>query len=196
MNEHDVDPLDRLSAELDVAPSPAFAAQVRARVQAERSPGVLNRWMVAAAALAVVGAVWFGFGKGGPEIEAPTAPNAAVAPPPSRGIEAPAAPDTVVPAVRPAAAARAARPRQARGPALRSTGLALEVLVPPDQMAGLQQLRAAILDGRLDPGDLPPNRLEWGTPEEPVLGGPSGPAAPPDSPFEELGRPDGTRYSE
>jgi hypothetical protein len=193
MHEHD-EPLGALNRELDVTPSPAFAARIRARVQGERSSTVLRRWTFAAVGVAVAAAVWLGVRPSAPEVETPPAPNVAAVTPvnPPMVEEEPEA--AVVPAVRQAAASPAPRVRRAVRPASQTADLLRAVLVPPDQMAGLQQLRAALLDGRLTASDLPPDRTEWDA--ELVPNRPPDSTAPADDPFDRLMQPDGPRYSE
>jgi hypothetical protein len=193
MHEHD-EPLKELSRELDVAPSPAFAARVRERVEHTRTSGVVSRWVLAAAGVAIAAVVWFGVIPRAPQVQAPATQNVAMVPasPPSLAESAP----TIAPAVRPSAAASAPPVRQPRRPAARPADELPEVLVPSDQMVGLQQLRAALLDGRLKPSDLPANQVTWEAPADPVLGSPVGPGESPDNPMDELERRDGTQYSE
>jgi hypothetical protein len=166
MSEPNVDDLLRdLKDALDVDPSPAFAAGVRTRLEADAARRRTWLWSTAAlVAASVVIAVGFTmFGRG--DIAAPVGSDVAAGLQ-SRGNEralsdvAAGRGSDVAAGLQSRGNSDVAAGLQSRGNGLQSRGSARptrrepEVLVPPDQLILIEQLMAAIRDGRVkvEPG--------------------------------------------
>jgi hypothetical protein len=138
------DALDVLRAELSVAPSPDFAARVRARVAQRPQPAMRWRWLVpaAAAALLLAGAIaWMRETRSG---RAPSVAVESPAPPPTVAERPPAPSSTAEPA-------RAARTTVARVAARRAP----EPIVPPGEEMRIARYVASVQKWPFESETLP-----------------------------------------
>ena len=147
--------VDELLADLDralaVEPSPALAARARTRMGAATSAWLGWRWSLAAGAVIVLaGAAYFAWPQPSAvrSTSAQVVPNAPATPgaQPSAQVPSQAASPVAAPAVR-QARARAAGPNPVRHATAEVREP--EVLISPNQRIALEQLAAALKDGRL-----------------------------------------------
>jgi len=145
--------LKDLQAELNITPSPEFAAKVRERIEEAPTPSRWNAWawtgVAAACAVAVIAvAEW----RGGPASTGDASPESVTATVPAATVITPTLTPSVPgapsdgPTARPGASAPAPR---TGAPVIvaAATTRELEVLVPPDQLMGIRRLMAAVRGG-------------------------------------------------
>ena len=154
-DEHTDQRVDELLADLDralaIEPSPAVTARVRTRVEADASRWFGWGWLLAAAGVIVLaGAAYLAWPRptAAPSSSFPIASSAPATPGAQPSTQRPA--QTVAPAPEPAmrhAGARATQPTPVRHTTVDVREP--EVLVSPNQRVALEQLAAALKDGRL-----------------------------------------------